>query len=308
MIVYDPYKMIKSKGALLQPLQVMKHELHQDFFWTLTPQGFNKIAYVDWGDPNNPEALICVHGLTRNSRDFDYLAGVLQNRYRVVCPDLLGRGESDYLGNAAFYNFSQYMKYMVILLARLGTQKVHWLGTSLGGIIGMMLAAQPNSPIKSLILNDVGMIIPSMTLQRLETYARDDHSFLNFHEAKTYFQTVLSPLGIKDPEAWDHITQFGIKRNEKGAFSLAYDPVLGQMTSETSPSLHLDAYWQAIKCPILVIRGEESDFLLPEILTKMLYFQPQAKVVTIPHCGHAPSLMAPEQIQVVEEWLSANLP
>lgn len=275
-----------------------------DFFWSLTTQGFYKSAYVDWGEIDNKDVLLCVHGLTRNSRDFDYLAKDLQQSCRVVCPDLLGRGESDYPGNPHVYNFAQYLTDMVAFLARIGAPKVHWLGTSLGGIIGMMLAAQPNSPIKSLILNDVGMIVPSMTLQRLQTYARNDHVFLSFHEAKSYFQTVLSTFGITDDVLWNHITQYGIKRDDQGHFRLAYDPAIGQaFINEPSPSLHLETYWQAIECPILVIRGEQSDLLLPDIITKMLYLQPNTKVVTLPHCGHAPSLMIPEHIQVVKDWL-----
>jgi len=285
-------------------LHVTKTEPRHDFFWSLTPQGFHKTAYVEWGNVDNPRVLICVHGLTRNSRDFDFLARDLENSYRIVCPDLLGRGDSDYLANPLLYNFTQYISDMITLIARLGAQEIHWLGTSLGGIIGMMLAAQPNSPIKSVILNDVGMIIPNMALRRLETYARNDNAFLSFHEAKTYFQTVLANFGITEPEHWDHITQFGIRRDEKGDFRLTYDPAIGQnLVNESAPSLHLEAYWQAIRCPILVIRGEESDFLLPEIVTKMLYSQPKAKVVNIPNCGHAPSLMTRDQIQIVGEWL-----
>ncbi len=283
---------------------VTKTEPHHDFFWSLTPQGFHKVAYVEWGNRANPHVLICAHGLTRNSRDFDYLAQDLEDSYRIVCPDLLGRGESDYLENSLLYNFTQYMSDIITLIARLGAHNIHWLGTSLGGIIGMMLAAQPHSPIKSLILNDVGMIVPSLALRRLQTYARNDKTFSSFHEAKTYFQTVFSPFGITEPEHWNHITQHGIKRDEKGDFRLTYDPVLGQnLGNEATPSLHLEAYWQAIRCPILVMRGEESDFLLPEIITKMLYFQPKTSVVTIPNCGHAPSLMDPGHIQIVKEWL-----
>ena len=284
--------------------QTLESEPRQEFFWSLNPQGFHKIAYVDWGPKDSSQGLICVHGLTRNSRDFDYLAKDLQDNIRIVCPDLLGRGESDYVGNSQIYNFAQYMYDMVTFMACLGIRDVHWLGTSLGGVIGMMLAAQPNTPIKSLILNDVGMIIPSMALQRLGTYARNDHAFTNFDEAKNYFQTILSAFGIQDSEKWDHITKFGTKQDEAGNFRLAYDPVIGQVfVNEPSPSLHLEAYWQAIRCPILVLRGEESDLLLPEIIKKMLYFQPKTKVVTIPYCGHAPSLMIPDQIKIIEEWL-----
>ncbi len=282
-----------------------EYEPAQDFILCLTPQGFQKVSYIDWGDKNNAQVLVCVHGLTRNSRDFDYLARTLQQNFRIICPDLLGRGKSDYLHVPALYNSAQYMSDMVALLARIGSKEIHWLGTSLGGIIGMMLAAQPNSPIKSLILNDIGMIVPSMALNRLETYARNDRAFSSFEEARSYFQTILSPFGPMRPEHWDHIARYGTKQDETGQFRLTYDPAIGQsFMNEATPSLHFESYWQAISCPILVLHGEESDFLLPEIITKMLYFQPTAKIVNIPQSGHAPSLMIPEQIRIIEEWLS----
>lgn len=297
-------KKVKVKRHPLYARQTIENDPHQNFFWSLTPQGFHKVAYVEWGDKENPCVLVCVHGLTRNSRDFDYLAKTLQKDYRIVCPDLLGRGKSDYIDNPHLYNFPQYMNDMVTLLARISTRDVHWLGTSLGGIIGMMLAAQPNSPIKSLILNDIGMVVPSMALRRLGTYARNDPSFPGLAEAKNYFQTILAPFGIQDTEKWDHIAEHGTHKDESGAFRLTYDPAIGQIyVSEATPSLHLETYWQAIHCPLLVLRGEESDFLLPDVITKMLYFQPSAEIITIPGCGHAPSLMEPSQIQIIEKWL-----
>lgn len=288
----------------MHPLPFLKLHPTHDSFLTLTPQGFHKIAYVEWGDLSH-DALICVHALSRNGRDFDYLAQDLQESYRIVCPDLLGSGASDYVGNAEIYNFSQYLNDMVTLLARLGTEKIHWVGTCLGGILGMMLAAQPNSPIKSLVLNDVGMIVPSLALQRIITFACNDNTFLSFHEAKKYFQTILTPLGIIDPEHWDHLTQHGIVRDDKGEFRLAYDPAIGITMHKTSPTLHFEAYWQEIKCPILVLRGEDSDFLEQDVVKRMLQLQPSAQVVNVPGCGHAPSLMPPEQIRIIREWLEA---
>jgi len=278
----------------------------QHFYWGLSPQGFHKLAYVEWGDRENPNVLICTHALTRNSRDFDYLARDLQTNYRIICPDLIGRGKSDYPGNALVYNFPQYMSDMVALLARTEVENIHWLGTSLGGIIGMMLAAQPFSPIKSLILNDIGMIVPSLALQRIGTYARNDHGFSSFEDAKSYFQTILAPMGVVDSEKWDHITKYSTLASTPEALHLAYDPAIGEsFLNQPTPTLHLETYWQSIQCPILVLHGEHSDFLPPDILTKMLYFQPKAKVITLPGCGHAPSLMEPYQIQAIGEWLGS---
>ncbi|MBY0500967.1 MAG: alpha/beta hydrolase [Alphaproteobacteria bacterium] len=282
-------------------------EPRRDYIWGLSPLGFHKVAYVEWGKKTHGPVLICAHGLTRNSRDFDYLCKAIKHNYQIVCPDLVGRGESDYTGSNLTYNFAQYLADMVTLLARIDSQEVHWLGTSLGGIIGMMLAAQPNSPIKSLILNDVGMIIPSIALQRLGTYARNDDSFATFEDAKNYFKTALSGFNIIDSKIWDHITKYGTKQDEKGGLSLTYDAVIGEIfRNEETPSLHFETYWQSIRCPVLILRGEASDMLLPEIIKKMMYFRPNTKVITIPQCGHAPSLMTIEQIQIIENWLHSQ--
>lgn len=279
-------------------------EPRQQFYWGLSSQGFHELAYVEWGDKDNPDVLVCVHGLTRNSRDFDYLAYDLQKKYRIICPDLLGRGKSDYVGQASVYNFAQYMADMVALLARIGVDKVNWLGTSLGGIIGIMLAAQPHSPLKSLILNDIGMIIPSMALHRLGTYARNDPTFSSVDDAISYFQAVLAPIGDLNPEKWKHIAKYGTLASPNGSLRLACDSAIGEnFINQPTPTLHLETYWQSIQCPLLVLRGEESDFLPAEIVTRMMYHQLEAKVVVIPACGHAPSLMETSQIQVVEEWL-----
>ncbi|MBI2708067.1 MAG: alpha/beta hydrolase [Proteobacteria bacterium] len=297
-------KTIKVKGEALCATTTLAEEPSQNFYWGLSPQGFHKLAYVEWGDKDNPNVLICTHALTRNSRDFDYLAKDLQKTYRIICPDFIGRGKSDYVGNALVYNFTQYMSDMVTLLARIGAKDIHWLGTSLGGIIGMMLAAQPLSPIKSLILNDVGMIVPSLALHRIGTYARNDHGFSSFEDAKSYFQTILSSIGVLDSEKWNHITKYSTLASKTGALRLAYDPAIGEnFINQPTPALHLETYWQSIRCPILVLRGEQSDFLPPDVITKMLYFQPKAKVITLPDCGHAPSLMESSPIRLVKGWL-----
>lgn len=278
-------------------------------YWGLSPQGFHKLAYVEWGDPENPDVLVCLHGLIRNGRDFDYLAHSLKHTYRIICPDLVGRGKSDYIGDASLYTVTQYVNDMVALLGRLKVEKVHWLGTSLGGIIGMMLAAQPQSPLQSLILNDVGMIVPNMALQRLGMYARNETEFSNLEDAISYFQAILAPIGALDPKKWEHITKHGTLASSDGKLRLAYDPAIGDnFVNQPVPTLHLETYWQAIKCPVLILRGEESDCLTPDILTKMLYSQPGLKTITFPACGHAPSLMEKTQIQVIENWLGGHSP
>ncbi len=286
-------------------LKATKTQPNYNHVLTLTQEGLQKMAYVEWGENDNPNVIFCIHGLTRNGRDFDFLAKSLQSTHRIICPDLLGCGASGYLESAS-YTFAQYMNDMMTLMGRIGSEQIHWVGTSLGGILGMMLAAQPNSPIKSLVLNDVGMIVPSMALKKQEIYARNDNVFQSLHEAKSYFQTVMAPSSIADPLLWEHITHYGIKRDDEGNFRLAHDPAIGARLSETmGNALHLESYWKSIKCPVLIIRGEDSDFLPAEVVTKMLYLQPRATVVTIPDCGHAPSLMTPDQIGIVNKWMAS---
>lgn len=247
---------------------------------------------------------MCVHGLTRNARDFDYLARDLQQDYRIVCPDLLGRGKSDYMENPYLYTFPQYMNDMVDLLARIGVADVHWLGTSLGGVIGMMLAAQPKSPLKSLILNDVGMVIPSGALKRIGSYVRGNGKFQSLVEARDYLQMVMAPFGIHDEEKWDHVLKYGVWKNKDGTYRLTYDPAIGTgFVKEAIQTIHLENYWNAIRCPVLIIRGEESDLLTGEIVEQMVALKPHTKVITIPGCGHAPSLMEPSQIEQIQGWL-----
>lgn len=298
----------KVKGKALCALNTQFESPRQHFYRSLGPHGFQELSYTEWGDPSNPEILLCVHGLTRNSRDFDYLAHDLKAKYRILCPDLLGHGKSDYVGDPHVYTFAQCITDIVTLLAHSGADQVHWLGTSIGGIIGMMLASQPHNPVKSLILNDVGMIVPGLALERIGTYARNAHSFSNFEDAVEYFQAVLAPMGRLDPKKWEHITKYGTLTSPKRELSLAYDPAIGKAFSIHPPTtLHLETYWKAIRCPILVLRGEESDFLPPDVATKMLYDQPRAKIVVIPDCGHAPSLMEKSQIQLIQKWLEEIL-
>lgn len=287
-------------------LNATSTEPRQHFYRGLSPHGFQELSYIEWGDPKNTDVLICVHGFTRNSRDFDYLAQDLRMKYRIICPDLLGHGKSDYVKDARVYTFSQYMADLVTLLAHSGAETIHWLGTSLGGILGMMMAAQPGTPLKSLILNDVGMIIPHTALDRIGIYARNAHIFSAFDEALSYFQTVLAPMGSLASKKWEHITKYGTLTSPKGELRLAYDPAIGDALKENASSMvHLETYWKAIRCPLFVLRGEDSDFLSPTIAEKMRYDQPTAQITVIPECGHAPSLMETSHHQLIKTWLES---
>jgi pimeloyl-ACP methyl ester carboxylesterase len=273
----------------------------------INPMGFHKIAYTQWGEPTNPNVLICVHGVSRNCRDFDYLARELAKSYRVICPDVVGRGVSDYSGNPATYNVHQYVCDMTTLLARVNAETVYWLGTSMGGMIGIVLAAQANTPIKKLVLNDVGMSVPTKPLKRILNYIKNHPHFPNMAEANVDLRRRLSTFGIKDPEHWDHILKHSFLQNPDSTFSYNYDPaIIDSFVQAAENGVELGPLWQAVQCPTLIIRGETSDLLLPETVEQMIQLKPNTDLVTIPGCGHAPALMSDDQIKIVGDWLSVS--
>ncbi len=271
-------------------------------FRGLSPAGFHRVAYVAWGHASNRPPVICVHGLTRNGRDFDRLASALAGDRLVICPDIVGRGESDWLRNPAGYGIAQYCADMAALIARLGVDEVDWVGTSMGGIIGMWLAAQPDTPIRRLVLNDVGRLIPAQALDRLAGYVGKDPVFADLAGVEAYYREVMAPFGALDDEAWRHIARFGHRLRPDGRLGLAYDPAIAaSLGPAPRTNIDLGALWEAIACPVLLLRGAESDLLLPETARAMA---DKAELVEFPGVGHAPSLMVPDQIEAVRGWLA----
>ena len=197
------------------------------------PHGFHRLVYTEWGDATAPRTLICVHGLTRNGRDFDRLAAALSERYRVICPDVPGRGRSDWLP-AADYTIAQYLADMTVLIARLGAVDVDWLGTSMGGLIGMQLAAAAQSPVRRLILNDIGPFIPKAALARIGDYVGKDPHFASLDELEAYLRKIHAPFGPMTDQDWRHLALQGYRRRENGGFGLAYDPAIGRAFSPTA--------------------------------------------------------------------------
>lgn len=268
----------------------------------LNPVGFHNMAYKEWGSSDNERVLVCVHGLARNSRDFDDLALALSRDYRVICPDIVGRGESDWLPAGQEYGIPQYMNDIVTLLARLNVDKVDWVGTSMGGIIGMCLAALPNSPIKSLVLNDVGGFIPATALQRISEYLGDKR-FMNLSEVESYMRsTYLAYRNITD-EQWKRLTKFGSRQLDDGRFALHYDPAIAEATKANSKEdIDLWAVWSAIRVPQLLIWGESSD-VLQESTVWMMQNNDELELYKVPGMEHAPSLMESDQIHEIQSWL-----
>lgn len=268
----------------------------------LNPVGFHTMAYKEWGSSDNDRVLICVHGLARNSRDFDDLALALSRDYRVICPDIVGRGESDWLPAGQEYGIPQYMNDIVTLLARLNVDKVDWIGTSMGGIIGMCLAALPNSPIKSLVLNDIGGFVPAAALQRISDYLGDKR-FPNLQQVETYMRsTYLSYRNISDQQ-WKRLVKFGSRQLDDDRFALHYDPAIAEATKANSKEdIDLWAIWSAIRVPQLLIWGEASD-VLQESTVWMMQNNEELELYKVPGIEHAPSLMEHDQINEIQSWL-----
>ncbi len=275
-------------------------------FLGLGPQGFHRIAYVEWGAEDAPRTVVCVHGLTRNGRDFDRLAASLSQHWRVACPDMVGRGRSDWLADPAGYGYPQYVADMTALIARLDVASVDWVGTSMGGIIGMMMAAQPNSPIRRLVVNDVGPFLPKAALERLAGYVGLDPRFESIGELEAYLRKVHAPFGALADADWRHLALQGYRRLEDGRFGLAYDPGIGAAFRTKIEDLAFWQVWESISCPVLVLRGADSDLLLAETAAEMTRRGPEAQLVEIPAVGHAPSLTVPDQIAIVRDWLASE--
>lgn len=261
------------------------------------------LAFMDFGDRSRDRVVMCVHGLTRNGRDFDRLATAMAKDFRVIEVDIAGRGRSGWLADKTAYGYPTYLKHMAALLDYRGLQQVDWVGTSMGGLIGMLMAAQPESPIRRLVLNDIGPFIPKAALERIGDRVGQDPRFRNLQEAAGYFREVYAEFGIPDEVGWSDLTLHSTVRQENGAYALHYDPAIGDPFREPMQDVDLWDVWDAITCPVLVLRGARSDVLTRETAQEMTRRGPKAELVEFADCGHAPALMSEEQIGAVHEWL-----
>jgi pimeloyl-ACP methyl ester carboxylesterase len=271
----------------------------------VSPAGLHRLAYVEWGRPRRDEAIVCVHGLTRNGRDFDELARALARDHRVVCPDVAGRGRSDWLRDPAHYGIPQYVGDMVTLVARLDVRRVHWVGTSMGGLIGMALAGLEGSPVVSLVLNDVGPVIEGRALARIGEYVGKPLAFDDFSAAEAHIRKVAAPFGTLTDAQWRHLTAHSMRRRDDGKWVLRYDPAIGDVFRTVSP-LHNVELWEdfaRIRCPLLITRGADSDLLTHETALRMVERHPGAQLVEFAGVGHAPPFMNEEQIAAVRRFI-----
>ena len=278
----------------------------------ISPAGLHRMAYKQWGEADNPNVLVCVHGVTRVGDDFDALARALSDQYRVVCPDVVGRGRSGRLRDARYYSVPQYVSDMVALVARVTTDagtKVDWFGTSMGGLIGMAFASLPDNPIGKLVLNDIGPTLDSAALTRIGEYIGQDLRFDSFEEAAAYVRSVSLSFGAHTEAQWHKLATDVLRVDEGGKWVRHHDLGLAlpfrAATIDTAKAdeAALWAAYDAIRCPTLLVRGADSDLLSRETAAAMATRGPKATVVEIPNVGHAPTFISEDQIAIARRFL-----
>ncbi|RAI60116.1 alpha/beta fold hydrolase [Roseicella frigidaeris] len=268
----------------------------------LLPQGFFGLAWTEWG-PRDGSPILCVHGLTRTGRDFDRLAAALAARgRRVLCPDLPGRGASDWLPDPALYVPATYVAALGHLLARLDGP-VDWVGTSLGGVCGMAVAATPGNPIRRLVLNDIGAVVPGEALTRIGAYLGQEEAFADLAGLEAHLRAVHAPFGCLSDADWRHLAETSARHRPGGGLALHYDPAIAVAARNAAPGdLDLSPIWSRVGAPVLLLRGAESD-VLPAATAGAMGRRPGVLVREIPGCGHAPALMEATQIDLLVDFL-----
>jgi len=277
-------------------------------------KGSHEIVFYDWGSTDSTNIVFCVHGLTRNAHDFDLLAPALAQRgYRVFALSMAGRGESAQLTDALGYNYATYVTDCIAIMKNFHIRSVDWVGTSMGGIIGMMMASLHPGTIRKLVLNDVGTFLSKEALGRIYKYVADlPTSFANRAAAEAYVRINFAPWGITDEAHWQHLIASSIAENTDGTWRYLCDPRIVEPLKLVSQNftqvddVNLADIWDKIKIPTYIIRGETSDILQSETVSAMRRTNTRAESVVIPAVGHAPALMSPEQISLVTNWLSRD--
>lgn len=279
----------------------------------ISPAGLHHMSYKEWGDPGNPEVLVCVHGVTRVGDDFDNLARALMGQYRVVCPDVVGRGRSGRLANPDLYRIPQYVSDMVTLVARVSAQegtRVDWFGTSMGGLIGMAFASLPGNPIRKLVLNDIGPCLDPAALQRIGEYIGQELRFPDFDQASAFVREMSLSFGAHSDSEWRKLAADVLREDADGHWVRHYDMGLAQPFKSATPEAAkadecmLWAAYDAIRCPTLLVRGAESDLLSHETALEMTRRGPKATLVEIPGVGHAPTFLHDDQIAIAKQFLT----
>ena len=281
----------------------------------LGPHGFTRVAYAEWGPADAADVVLCVHGLTRNGRDFDFLARRLAARgLRVIAPDLPGRGRSAWVPTTSDYSTPLYVAAMAAVIARSGASNVDWVGTSLGGHIGMEMAALPGSPIRRLVLNDFGARVAGAALQRIGTYLRMNRRFAGLEELEAHLRSIHATFGSLTDTQWRHMAEHSAVKTADGDYRQHFDPAIGRMFSwPLMVDISLWDVWEKVACPTLILHGEDSDLLRASTVRDMQRRGVAAKkglvrAIEVRGCGHAPALMSDHQIALIEEFLAQDRP
>lgn len=275
-------------------------------FLSLSSTGFHRIVYSDWGPQDGPLAL-CVHGLTRNGHDFHTLAEDLAaHGYRVVAVDMPGRARSDFLINSTDYNYTKYVNDLTALLAHLGVtepQSIDWIGTSMGGVLGMIMAAQPNTPIRRLVINDVGPFIEKDALDYIARYISNPPVFNNLQDFEKDLRQRYQPWGILSDEQWHIMAEDSVRALPDGRLTYAYDPAIADVfAASVQADVDLWPVWELVNCPVLLLRGIDSP-VLTQVTANRMAEKKRVHLQVIDGCGHAPSLAVSEQISLIRDWL-----
>jgi pimeloyl-ACP methyl ester carboxylesterase len=293
-------------------MQPRRHTLPIHNSWSET--GTHEIVFYDWGSVDAKRTVICVHGLTRNAHDFDMIAPALAaTGRRVLALNMPGRGESAWLADPMGYTYPSYVADCLAVMDNFHLRGVEWLGTSMGGIIGMMIAATKPDRIKKLVLNDIGIHLTRDALGRIYNYVRTmPPQFTSRAEASAYLATTFKPFGITDPAQWEKFVDGSFLSQANGIFRYACDPAIAEplrlVTKDFTDiqEVNLAALWEQVMAPTLILRGAESDVLSADTVRAMRLSNPRTETITIDGVGHAPALMDEAQIRPVTQWLATD--
>lgn len=295
--------------------------MKKNYVLGLSEDGFHKMSYTEWPCQSEKNPVICVHGVTRNNSDFiDLATHLTQQGHPVYCPDIVGRGDSDWLANPLHYTYEQYLADLNALIARTGKTTIDWIGTSMGGLLGMILAAMPKTPIQRLVLNDIGPQIPVKAIARLTKYTGQDPNFNSLEEAKAYFKTNYADFGHLTETQWQRFTENSVREIAPGKFTTKIDhgikiaPAKSKLAWQlflhphkalegTFFDVDLWSIWRNVRVPVLVIHGQHSDVLLPKIIEKMHTSHHDLQVIEVPEAGHAPALFDMTLLEKIARWL-----
>lgn len=284
------------------------------FVTSISSKGFHTLAYRHWGsqlaidDEGSKTPVMCLHGLTRNSRDFDYLAKELSMDRRVICPDTVGRGNSDWLRDSEDYNLSQYNLDVTVVAADSALDVYDIVGTSLGGLMGMILSGMDRSKIRRLVVNDIAPEIPMWALQRLSKYLGENPLFENLKDVEQYMQEKYAPIKPMKKKHWKKMARHGTMQTSEG-YRLAYDPSIAENYRRYWLLMYFNIweFWEKIQCPVLVLRGMESDFLTEALMNRMQDSLPHAEFMEFEGVGHTLSLNSKKQINIIQNWLDTDI-